>query len=783
MVMSEQEFLRNLRQIFRTEAEEHLKAITAGMIGFEHACEGERLAPLETALRETHSLKGAARAVNEGGIERICQELEDVLVALKHGRLAPSPPLADCIHATLDLLEALAVREQPPPGAGAESIVGNLRSWLAPGLRSLAPQSSASGVPAPASLEAHGAPGTGSVPAGKPDPAHAGVRIAESETIRVSKAKLDSLMVQAEEMLSIKLTARQRIEDLQGICSSLSDLARDVDRALPAARAKRQQIESGANGASNGNRGRAGAANAGLIKVFDCLERTCTALQALERAYGDILASSHRDLHATNAMVDKLLDDSKSVLMFPFSSFLDQFPKIVRDLARDQGKQADLSVSGGEVEIDRRILDEMKAPLIHLVRNAMDHGIEPPALRESLAKPARGRLRIDVSQTGSGAIEIAVSDDGAGIDVNAVAQSAVASGVVSQTEAEALSREERMMLIFESGLSTKDAVTSISGRGLGLAIVRDKILKLGGTFRVKSEPGAGTSFRIALPLTLATFRGVLVRTRGEVFVAPTSSIRRAMRCPADAIEKAGGRDTIIVQGQPVPVVRLDEVLRLAARTNGNGNGTAAPEHIQVLIVGSGKSVLGLAVDEILGEQEILVKKLGKQIRRIPLLFGAAVLGSGKVAPVLNVQDIADAVVRRGRDIAADAAEETSAGPQTRTIVVADDSITSRSLLRNILESAGYVVHAAADGSEAFRILKTEQIDLLVSDVEMPKLNGFELTSKIRADKDLARLPVVLVTGLASRADQERGIEAGANAYVIKSSFDQTNLVEIVRKLL
>jgi two-component system chemotaxis sensor kinase CheA len=471
--------------------------------------------------------------------------------------------------------------------------------------------------------------------------------------------------------------------------------------------------------------------------------------------------------------------------LLPFSSLLDIFPRFSRELARKQGKSIELVIRGGGIEIDRHILEEIRDPLIHLVRNCIDHGIEQPQVRLAKGKPAHGTIMLACTQKDSGTAEVLVADDGAGIDVAQVKAAACRLGFLSVEEVERLDELESTLLIFHSGLSTSAAVTDISGRGLGLAIVREKIEHLGGGIVVKTAPGRETAFHISLPLVLANFRGVLVRAGGQMFVIPSTGVERGLRFSSEDIQTVKNRETILVEEKPVSLARLDNVLELTpARPE-----TEAKAYFQALVLGSESFRVAFLVEEILGEQEVLVKTLAPPLVRIRNVAGASMLGTGQVVPVLNVQDLLKSAVKHSdqRQLSPSGtsrppAEEHKDAPD-QVILVVEDSITSRTLLKAILESAGYRVATAVDGLDGYTALKTAKFDLVVSDVEMPRMDGFDLVSRIRADKQLADLPVILVTALGSREHRERGVEAGANAYVVKSGFDQSNLLAIIRRLI
>jgi two-component system chemotaxis sensor kinase CheA len=460
--------------------------------------------------------------------------------------------------------------------------------------------------------------------------------------------------------------------------------------------------------------------------------------------------------------------------MVPFSTLLESFPKLVRDLCRDCGKDADLTITGGEIETDRRILEEIKDPLIHLVRNCIDHGIETPKQREERGKPARADVSIAIFAKSADKVEIVVSDDGAGINVQKVRAIAIKLGLISAEDAKQLNEQQAAYLVFKSGVSTSPMITEVSGRGLGLAIVREKAEKVGGSVSVETRPGGGTTFRFILPLTLARFRGVLVRVGDSLFVLPTTHVQRVFRIGREEIKSAENRETIQVNGKAASAVWLGNVLELI-----QGNTALDPKRkVPVLVLAWAGEQIAFLVDEVLDEREVLVKSLGRQLPRVRNIAGATLLGTGKVLPVLNVADLMRSAINMTHITSIRETEDTQ-----KSILVAEDSITARTLVKNILEFAGYKVKTAVDGADALGILANESFDLVVSDVEMPRMTGLDLTAKIRADKRLSSLPVVLVTALDSSQDRERGAEVGANAYIVKSSFDQGNLLEVVRRLI
>lgn len=755
MSTKDDQFLKQLRATFKIEAAEHLQAIVAGLLALEQAPAREAQRKIvETVFRAAHSLKGAARAVDFVEIESRCQALEDVFAAWKREAGVPSRAALDTLHGTLDAIAAAMAAPQPasdarPPAAPPLSAQPTPRAEVP----ARAP------TPAPAAVE-------------PPAPVAEAPTAAAAETVRISVARLDARLVEAEEMLTVKLTAGQRAQDLRQLAHGFEAWRNECVAVEPQLRALRQATEQPASGHA------ARARSAGVARLLEFVDWNLDHLKSVESKVTALSRAAEHDRYVVGKLVDDLQEDSKQLLLLPFATLAAALPKLVRDLGRDQGKDAELRIHGENIEIDKRILEEMKDPLVHLLRNSIDHGVETAAERARRGKPARATITLALSQIGGNQVQLLLSDDGAGIDTGKVKASAVRHGVISAAEAARLDEPAAQALIFQSEVSASPLITALSGRGLGMAIVWEKAAKLGGTVAVESQPGAGTVFRIVLPATRATFRGILIAAAGRRFVVPTGQVERVMRArPAD-IKTVEGRETISFEQRALPLVQLAAVLELPPMECS----AAPPGGAPVVVLGRNGERVAFAVDAVLDEQEILVKPLVKPLSRVRNIAGATVLGSGHVAPILNVADL----LKSARTLAAAPARTANAAkpaPAARSILVAEDSITSRTLLKGILESAGYRVKVAVDGMEAFLLLRAEKFDLVVSDVEMPRLNGFDLTARIRADKKLAELPVVLVTALETREDRERGIDLGANAYLVKSSFDQSNLLAAVRRLI
>jgi two-component system chemotaxis sensor kinase CheA len=375
-------------------------------------------------------------------------------------------------------------------------------------------------------------------------------------------------------------------------------------------------------------------------------------------------------------------------------------------------------------------------------------------------------------------VAISIRDDGIGLDMNAIRETAVRRKVKDATN---LSESELIELLYTPGFSTSAMITDVSGRGIGLDVVRRNVESLHGRIHLESKPGLGTTFTLLLPVTLTTSRGLLVRAAGQAFALPVNSIERIMHVRPSEIQLVSGQQTIRYANRPLNLVHLADVLGMPRAANGTTN-----EHIPVVILSSAERQVAFMVDALLDEQEVVVKSLGKQIARVGGIAGASLLGSGDVLLVLNVADIVK-IAWHGNHQAIISENEPEEKEQLRaknTILVVDDSITTRTLEKNILEAAGYIVRLALDGQEAFNSLMTSDLpDLVISDIQMPRMDGFALVSRIRKEPRTSNLPVILVTSLDSAEDKAKGVDAGADAYIVKSSFDQINLLETISQLI
>lgn len=726
--MNDPAFQRRLRETFRVEAAEHLREILAGLFALEKSSQAsEHQAVVETIFRQTHTLKGAARLVGEDDAEALCQSLEHRLGGLKQRKeRVPAAVIAELYEEAKQLSEMLQYAPETPAAAGG----------------------------APAAPEA-------AAPAANRATAGAGL-------VRVPSARLDALLVHAEEMLTAKLTSAQRVAALRALEERDTVWKKEWARVRKEMAAARRFLDAGLPSPVTRE----------LKALVHFLDWNQEFVEGGHDQLAQVVRAARQDERRLGAMVDHLLEETKEVLMLPFDSLLEIFPAFVRDAAQSQGKEIELVLEGGKTEIDRRVLEEIKDAITHLVRNSIDHGLGTPAERRAAGKPERGTLTIAVTQKSGGDVEIVVADDGRGVDTSKVAAHARRLKLIGE-DAQELSDSDALALLFESGFSTSTMVTELSGRGLGLAIVREKAERIGGSVAVESELGRGTTFRLQLPITLARFRGVFVGAQGRSFVIPAAHVRRVLRLERERVKRVKNHETFDFEGGSILLVRLADILGLPA----TGSRAEADAPAFVVLLSVGRSRVALRVEGVPFEQEIVMKGLGRLLAKVRHFMGATIVGGGQIVPVLNATGLVASAVRRGGARRPDAGKQKPVRNRKRKILIAEDSITSRTLIKSILQGAGFDVRTAVDGADALTTLKFEPPDLLISDVQMPRMDGFELTAKVRADKELSTLPVILITSLASREDKARGVDAGANAYIVKSSFDQSDLLEAIGRLL
>ncbi len=722
---------QQLFQIFREECREHIQMLNNGLLVLESQ---PKEAPLDEILRAAHSLKGASRMMGFKEIETLSHYLETLLTQMARGEKEITPEIMDLLYRDVDVVSQLmtALEEGKKP-ENVDEVIEQLQ---------VAAGEKAPSKTAPTSQR--------SVTAKKPRSAQIGTQPSAKRdegsaltTIRVETDKLDALINQAGELLVSKIEA---LDNLQHIDQTLELLDE----------CRKKLIQE--------------SAQSPIIAQID----------ALTEGFYNILLGLSENTHRLERVVDDIHEKVRDMRLLPLSAILDPFPRMVRDLGRELEKEVEIALEGVSTRLDKKILEELRDPLIHLVRNSMDHGMEFPEEREKKGKRRQGKIVISAKQ-GGGRVLISVADDGKGIDRQSIERTAIKMGLVSAEEISRWQDKEVWELIFRSGFSTAATVTKISGRGVGLDAVLDRIESLKGTINIESKVGEGVTFTLSLPLTLSTLHALLFQVGGESFCLPTDALEKNLLLPKDQISTVEGKRTVIIDGVPLAFAWLADLLNVPREENSEKTTPAV-----LLYTPRGRVVLG--VERLLGEEEIVVKGLGGLLSHVPHLSGGTILGKGQIALILNPNDILRTLSKRGRigeiHSAAPSSSTSSAPMPQRTkkkVLVVEDSLTTRTLVKNILEAAGFDVTTAIDGEEGLIQLHEKHFDIVVSDIQMPRLDGFALTETIKKDPRLKEIPVILVTALQTEADKKKGIAAGADAYITKGSFHQKHLLEIIQR--
>ena len=474
-----------------------------------------------------------------------------------------------------------------------------------------------------------------------------------------------------------------------------------------------------------------------------------------------------------------LQEEVMKVRMVPVSYLFNQFPRAMRDLAQKADKDIIIDIKGEETHLDKAIIDEMKDPIMHLLRNAVDHGIERPQERKKEKKDEAGKVILNAYQAGSQVV-IEVSDDGRGIDIKKVKKRGLEKGLVTEEKLALMVDDQIFQMLFLPGFSTKDEVTDISGRGVGLDVVRERLAKLKGTVEVVSKHGIGTKFTMKMPLTLAITECLLVGAGTDIFAIPIDAVVETIRIASDEIKTAETREAITVRGRIIPLVRISDIFDLPAK------GIVERKYFSVIIVQAVEKRIALLVDELRGRQDIVTKALGAPLKKVRYISGATILGDGRVILMVDVSSIINsfeggAVIKHEAALKPKAA--IAAKKRLRTILLAEDAMSTAMLEKNILESAGFSVVIARDGKEALEKSSQEKFDLVMTDILMPRMDGFELTAALRKDKFYKDIPIIIVTTRESDADKRRGLEAGADAYILKSEFTSEGLLNTIERLI
>ncbi|MFJ2467726.1 hybrid sensor histidine kinase/response regulator [Pseudomonas sp. NPDC087615] len=748
----------SLLELFSLEAEAQTQVLSAGLLALER--NPTQADQLESCMRAAHSLKGAARIVGIDSGVSVAHVMEDCLVSAQEGRLLLRPEHIDALLQGTDLLMRVAVPASAPQPADIEAYVALMARLLDP---SAPPASVAAPLMAELQLEAP--------PAVQPTPVPAIEASVESPEPTPNKSKRTT---EGGERV-LRVTA-ERLNSLLDLSSkSLVETQRLKPHLATMQRLKRMQ--------NNGLRALENL-NVHLKEHALSLE----ALEALEDARR-LLAESQQMLIEKNAELDEfawqasqraqvLYDTALACRMRPFADVLSGQVRMVRDLGRTLGKQVRLEIEGEKTQVDRDVLEKLEAPLTHLLRNAVDHGIETPEQRLLQGKPAEGLIRLRASHQ-AGLLVLELSDDGNGVDLEKVRRSIVERQLSSAETAAQLSEEELLTFLFLPGFSLRDTVTEVSGRGVGLDAVQHMVRQLRGAVVLEQTAGEGSRFHLEVPLTLSVVRSLVVEVGEEAYAFPLAHIERMCDLAPEDIVQVEGRQHFWHEDQHVGLVAASQLLqRPASQSSG--------EALKVVVIRERDAIYGVAVERFIGERTLVVLPLDERLGKVQDISAGALLDDGSVVLIVDVEDMlrsVDKLLNTGRleRIARHGNQAVEAA--RKRVLVVDDSLTVRELQRKLLLNRGYDVAVAVDGMDGWNALRSEDFDLLITDIDMPRMDGIELVTLLRRDNRLQSLPVMVVSYKDREEDRRRGLDAGADYYLAKASFHDDALLDAVVELI
>ncbi|MBD2579531.1 hybrid sensor histidine kinase/response regulator [Oscillatoria sp. FACHB-1406] len=785
----------SMMDLFRLEAEAQVTLLNDGLLDLENNPQSAQA--LETLMRAAHSIKGAARIVGLDAIVNLAHGMEDCFVAAQNQTIALDPDNVDVLLQGVDLLQAIGqTSDAKLPGwlaqqsANFEALRVAIAAILNPGAKPVldretekpAPPSSLSVVPVPSRSQPTEIPSEANIEpiptvtvAIKPQsaPSIASVAIQErpkeaasssalseqtatqNRVVRISAENLNRIMGLAGESLIEANWLQPHADSMMSLKWRLAELARTLE-----------QLEDSLERGTYRQEGKEYLAQA-RNQEQECLDLLSDRLGELE-LYAQRTAN----------LSDRLYREVITSHMRPFADGVQGFPRMIRDLARQLNKQVKLDIVGKATPVDRDILKKLEAPLTHILRNATDHGIELPEERMAVGKPAEGTIRLEAFHRGA-MLAITVTDDGKGISPEQLRSKAIDKNLVTSEMAARMSDTELLEFLFLPGFSTAQQITEISGRGVGLDIAKSMAQEVGGTVRATSQPGKGTSFHFQLPLTLSVVRTLLVEISGKPYAVPLARIDQIVTVERSEISEVENRQYFTMNQQNIGLIAARQVLELPEPPPHSGA-------LSVAIISDGSNPYGLVVDRFLGERDLVVRPLDPRLGKVPDISATSLMGDGSPILIIDVSDIVrsmDALLHAGGLTKVEVEAQEVIRDKRKRVLVVDDSITVREMERKLLENRGYKVDIAVNGMEGWNAVRTNAYDLVISDIDMPRMNGIEFVKQMRSHPRLHSMPVIIVSYRDREEDRIAGLEAGADYYLTKSSFHDETLINAVMDLV
>jgi len=729
-------------ELFRQELEERVEHLNQVLLqleaepGSQDAC--------DQVMRSLHSVKGAAGIVVLQSLVRVAHRLEDVFVAVKRGEVSLDQQGFALSFRVVDLFQD--VSRLP-----AEEI----REWLAARSPELEGMAEAIGQLLPEGRGAQPSPPTSA--GASEGPATMGLEAslsapgASDRVVRVEAENLNRIMALSGEML----VEAKWLQPFADSLSLLKDRQKDLQATIEALRL--QLTEAGQT------------ASLELVEKARSKERECR--DTLSERLGELELYALRTTNLSYRLYREVIGSN----MRPFSDAIVAFPRMVRDLSTSLGKQVQLEVLGKGTLVDRDILRKLESPLTHILRNAVDHGIELPEERMAAGKPERGTIRVEALHRG-GMLSITISDDGRGVRYQEVRRLLVERGLFTVEEAENLSEPDLCQILYQPGFSTSETVTEVSGRGVGLDVVSSMASEVGGTVRFSSIAGEGSSIHFQLPLTLSVVRTLLVEIADEPYAFPLARLDQIVAIETSDINVMEGRECFMLDGVSIGLISARQVMKFPEATQ-------SPEPIPVVVISDHSKVYGVVVDRYLGEQDLVVRPLDPRLGKVANVSAAALMGDGQPILIVDTVDLVRSIdgVLQNSSLRSPAAQQVPVS--TQRILIADDSPVALDLQARLVQSRGYQVDRAVHGLEAWTAIREGEYQLLVTDVEMPEMDGISLIQALRKEQRFRHLPIIISSSREAEQDRLKGMEAGADYYLVKSNFQDEALLDAIHQLI
>ncbi|MDY5304486.1 MAG: response regulator [Campylobacter sp.] len=772
--------MQELLEDFLVESFELIEQIDHDLVELESNPDDLEL--LNRIFRVAHTVKGSSSFLNFDTLTKLTHHMEDVLNKARHGELKITADVMDVVLKSVDMMKGLLVSIRDN---GNDSNSGIDISQICPQLTAISEgQSPTSATPAPESAPA-------------PEPAAADIPAsAIPEDIDPNTLSEDQINAEIERLLKVRKAedeARRAAKASGGGAASATAPAAAPDKldtadkpaaaTKPAGDGANAPAKASANASDQTIRVEVGRLDYLMNLVGELVlskNRLLTIYNDVEERY-----DGEQFLEELNQVVSSLslvtTDVQLAVMktrMQPVAKVFNKFPRVVRDIGRDLNKQIDLIISGEETELDKSIVEEIGDPLTHIIRNSCDHGIEDPATRKAAGKPEKGTIELKAYNEGNH-IVIEIIDDGKGIDAEAIRIKAVERGLISENEADTMSNKEIYSIIFRPGFSMAAKVTNISGRGVGMDVVKTNVEKLHGVIDIDSEIGKGTTLKLKIPLTLAIIQSLLVGTQEEIYAIPLANVNETVRVSVDNIYTIEGKNVLRLRDEVLSLVRLSDLF-------GVKQVLESGDQTYVVVISVAETKLGIIVDNLIGQEEIVIKSLGSYLANIDGIAGGTIRGDGRVTLIVDVGVIMDMAKEVKVDIkssmSAEATQKAKESPADYKVLVVDDSKMDRAIISKALAPTGITLIEATNGLEALNIIKSNEhaFDAVLIDIEMPKMDGYTLAGEIRKYSKYRNLPLIAVTSRTSKSDRLRGVEVGMTEYITKP-YSAEYLENVVRK--